>query len=116
MIPKKKKKIVLKRTRKREQKYIEDVLFAARKTLRSKVRSLRSLSSHAEKRRESIEPSAGRERRRGKKGSCKILVTMAAPEAPVNYVGVARKSAAFRLMKQMVYIIWNFSLCSAHLW
>ncbi|XP_059276269.1 G-patch domain-containing protein 1 [Lycium ferocissimum] len=26
---------------------------------------------------------------------------MAAPEAPVNYVGVARKSAAFRLMKQM---------------
>ena len=28
---------------------------------------------------------------------------MAAPEAPLNYVGVARKSAAFRLMKQMVY-------------
>ncbi|XP_062030703.1 G-patch domain-containing protein 1 [Rosa rugosa] len=26
---------------------------------------------------------------------------MAAPEAPVNYVGVAKKSAAFRLMKQM---------------
>ncbi|CAI0414687.1 unnamed protein product [Linum tenue] len=26
---------------------------------------------------------------------------MAAPEAPLNYVGVARKSAAFRLMKQM---------------
>lgn len=26
---------------------------------------------------------------------------MAAPEAPVNYVGIARKSAAFRLMKQM---------------
>lgn len=27
---------------------------------------------------------------------------MAAPETPLNYVGVARKSAAFRLMKQMV--------------
>ncbi|KAL6174750.1 hypothetical protein ACLB2K_051396 [Fragaria x ananassa] len=26
---------------------------------------------------------------------------MAAPEAPVNYVGIAKKSAAFRLMKQM---------------
>ncbi|MFS7914397.1 putative G-patch domain-containing protein [Helianthus anomalus] len=26
---------------------------------------------------------------------------MAAPEAPLCYVGVARKSAAFRLMKQM---------------
>ena len=29
---------------------------------------------------------------------------MAAPETPLNYVGVARKSAAFRLMKQMVPI------------
>ena len=27
---------------------------------------------------------------------------MAAPEAPVCYVGVSRRSAAFRLMKQMV--------------
>lgn len=27
---------------------------------------------------------------------------MAAPEAPACYVGIARQSAAFRLMKQMV--------------
>lgn len=30
---------------------------------------------------------------------------MAAPETPLCYVGVARQSAAFRLMKQMVSII-----------
>lgn len=28
---------------------------------------------------------------------------MAAPESPLCYVGVARQSAAFRLMKQMVH-------------
>jgi hypothetical protein len=35
---------------------------------------------------------------------------MAAPEIPLNYVGVARKSAAFRLMKQMVRLSLSLSL------
>jgi len=35
---------------------------------------------------------------------------MAAPETPLNYVGVARKSAAFRLMKQMVLFSLSLSI------
>jgi hypothetical protein len=35
---------------------------------------------------------------------------MAAPEAPLCYVGVAKKSAAFRLMKQMVRPLSSFPL------
>lgn len=30
------------------------------------------------------------------------VAAMAAPESPLCYVGIARQSAAFRLMKQMV--------------
>lgn len=32
---------------------------------------------------------------------------MAAPEAPLRYVGVPRESAAFRLMKQMVLTLFS---------
>jgi hypothetical protein len=33
---------------------------------------------------------------------------MAAPETPLNYVGVARQSVAFRLIKQMVLLLLLF--------
>lgn len=37
------------------------------------------------------------------KGENDAAQGMAAPEAPLCYVGVAKQSAAFRLMKQMVH-------------
>ncbi|KAI3501348.1 hypothetical protein L1887_29214 [Cichorium endivia] len=50
----------------------------------------------------SLEQSRERERERNNWSSVEATgATMAAPEAPLCYVGVAKKSAAFRLMKQM---------------
>jgi hypothetical protein len=49
-----------------------------------------------------LETTAPPNRRENKEEAEEKAAKMAAPEAPLRYVGIVRESPAFRLMKQMV--------------